>query len=455
MLGTPLLSSTSSGAARAQARDADPSDGPITAAQRARAREGHVLDEQGRRRFHGAMTGGFSAGYFNTVGSAEGWAPSTFVSSRGSRAPVRSQTVRDFCDAEDEEILGGTIIATAGFGGASGGAGGGVAGAIPGPLPAELRVAAPTLGEGLLSALGVRPGAPLGPRAWASHDVVDENAAAVDAFFRDAASRGARERLGIGAVSSSARPPAAGVGRDELTVATARGREQGRITFASAVDAADDDEFGAPSLTGFDIVSTRFRTGADDAADARRAAAKRPRALADAPDAAHARPSDLRLKNASAASGDALGGFLCDERYVPEAEDFGVWARGVPRAEPPHEWQERHIFSSPCNAASGFGVADSRDPSRPHEQRALPSAAPKPTVTLDETGRLSRMAAKEDTARRKMDASLSARFHVAGDGAAAPSAAVVKLPAIGSICERTDVAWTASNILLKRFGARS
>jgi G patch domain-containing protein 1 len=29
-------------------------------------------DEQGRRRFHGAFTGGFSAGYYNTVGSKEG-----------------------------------------------------------------------------------------------------------------------------------------------------------------------------------------------------------------------------------------------------------------------------------------------------------------------------------------------------------------------------------------------
>jgi G patch domain-containing protein 1 len=31
-----------------------------------------VTDEQGRRRFHGAFTGGFSAGYFNTVGSKVG-----------------------------------------------------------------------------------------------------------------------------------------------------------------------------------------------------------------------------------------------------------------------------------------------------------------------------------------------------------------------------------------------
>jgi G patch domain-containing protein 1 len=31
-----------------------------------------VTDEKGRRRFHGAFTGGFSAGYYNTVGSKEG-----------------------------------------------------------------------------------------------------------------------------------------------------------------------------------------------------------------------------------------------------------------------------------------------------------------------------------------------------------------------------------------------
>ena len=29
-------------------------------------------DAQGRRRFHGAFTGGFSAGYYNTVGSEQG-----------------------------------------------------------------------------------------------------------------------------------------------------------------------------------------------------------------------------------------------------------------------------------------------------------------------------------------------------------------------------------------------
>ena len=63
-----------------------------------------VVDKQGRRRFHGAFTGGFSAGYFNTVGSKEGWAPSTFVSSRSKRHEKEGASVQrpeDFMDEED------------------------------------------------------------------------------------------------------------------------------------------------------------------------------------------------------------------------------------------------------------------------------------------------------------------------------------------------------------------
>lgn len=63
-----------------------------------------MTDEQGRRRFHGAFTGGFSAGYFNSVGSAEGWKPSTFVSSRDARA-TKVQRAEDFMDDEDLEAL--------------------------------------------------------------------------------------------------------------------------------------------------------------------------------------------------------------------------------------------------------------------------------------------------------------------------------------------------------------
>ncbi|KAJ1923290.1 hypothetical protein IWQ60_005980 [Tieghemiomyces parasiticus] len=49
-------------------------------------------DEQGNRRFHGAFTGGFSAGYFNTVGSKEGWAPQAFYSSRSRKRRQKMDT---------------------------------------------------------------------------------------------------------------------------------------------------------------------------------------------------------------------------------------------------------------------------------------------------------------------------------------------------------------------------
>jgi hypothetical protein len=61
-----------------------------------------VTDKEGRRRFHGAFTGGFSAGFYNTVGSKEGWAPRTFMSSRKKRAEVKGQTVYSFLDDDEK-----------------------------------------------------------------------------------------------------------------------------------------------------------------------------------------------------------------------------------------------------------------------------------------------------------------------------------------------------------------
>ena len=89
-----------------------------------------VRDEQGLKRFHGAFKGGWSAGYFNTVGSKEGiqieyllcfmawfiytfvatvttligWAPSTFVSSRKNRSDRKNFKPEDFMDEEDLEV---------------------------------------------------------------------------------------------------------------------------------------------------------------------------------------------------------------------------------------------------------------------------------------------------------------------------------------------------------------
>ncbi|XP_020693637.1 G patch domain-containing protein TGH [Dendrobium catenatum] len=71
-----------------------------------------VTDEEGRRRFHGAFKGGFSAGYYNTVGSKEGWSPQTFTSSRKNRAEVNKQSIYNFLDDEDIKDMGGQALET-------------------------------------------------------------------------------------------------------------------------------------------------------------------------------------------------------------------------------------------------------------------------------------------------------------------------------------------------------
>lgn len=67
-----------------------------------------VTDDQGRQRFHGAFTGGFSAGYFNTVGSVEGFQPAAFVSSRTNRAERKAQQIQEFTD-ENDGLIGGAL----------------------------------------------------------------------------------------------------------------------------------------------------------------------------------------------------------------------------------------------------------------------------------------------------------------------------------------------------------
>lgn len=97
-----------------------------------------VRDEEGRRRFHGAFTGGFSAGYYNTVGTKEGmshlltgaltclpekhlfsisltnisgWAPQTFTSSRKNRAEVKQQSILNFLDEDEKAVSFRRIVA--------------------------------------------------------------------------------------------------------------------------------------------------------------------------------------------------------------------------------------------------------------------------------------------------------------------------------------------------------
>ncbi|XP_051172526.1 G patch domain-containing protein 1 homolog [Leptopilina boulardi] len=65
-----------------------------------------AVDEYGRRRFHGAFTGGFSAGYFNSVGTKDGWQPQQFKSSRKKKFEGITQRPEDFMDEEDTSEFG-------------------------------------------------------------------------------------------------------------------------------------------------------------------------------------------------------------------------------------------------------------------------------------------------------------------------------------------------------------
>ncbi|KAL3298668.1 dipeptidyl-peptidase III [Colletotrichum asianum] len=126
-----------------------------------------VRDDRGRRRLHGAFTGGWSAGYFNTVGSKEGWTPSTFVSSRTARRKddprAPDQRPEDYMDDEDLADAAATkeIRTTDPFG-ALGAPSPGQR--LSGGLASLMRIQGDTIGLKLLRQMGWKDGQGIGPR---------------------------------------------------------------------------------------------------------------------------------------------------------------------------------------------------------------------------------------------------------------------------------------------------
>lgn len=119
-------------------------------------------------RFHGAFTGGFSAGYYNTVGSSEGFKPAQFVSSRSNRASRNVQSVSDFMD-EGDGLLGGKLSAVAGVDSfvapSASVARPNKDGSIGEVLVGEvIQQQSDTIGKKLLAAMGWRVGHGIGPR---------------------------------------------------------------------------------------------------------------------------------------------------------------------------------------------------------------------------------------------------------------------------------------------------
>uniref|UniRef100_A0A3P9NRI7 G patch domain containing 1 n=1 Tax=Poecilia reticulata TaxID=8081 RepID=A0A3P9NRI7_POERE len=111
-----------------------------------------VKDERGRyQRFHGAFTGGFSAGYFNTVGSKEGWAPSTFVSSRQQKAEKHHARPEDFMDEEENVSESRTVGVPVCFG-------------LHVPAETDTSRWLSSVGVELLTRMGWKEGQGVGPR---------------------------------------------------------------------------------------------------------------------------------------------------------------------------------------------------------------------------------------------------------------------------------------------------
>jgi hypothetical protein len=127
-----------------------------------------VTDEHGRVRFHGAFTGGFSAGYYNTVGSEEGFKPAQFVSSRSNRATQQSQTVNDYMD-EGDGLLGGKLSSKSGIDTFAGESSRPVekdtGDLLSGRILSNITVQSnDTIGKKMLAAMGWRMGHGIGPR---------------------------------------------------------------------------------------------------------------------------------------------------------------------------------------------------------------------------------------------------------------------------------------------------
>jgi len=126
-----------------------------------------VRDQNGIRRFHGAFTGGWSAGHFNTVNTPQGWVPSQFKSSRADKGERGAQKPEDFMDDEDRGAFGFAAEALKTKSGFQGGEGSSsnVLGSASGAFLEQLvKPVQGTVGERLLQAQGWKPGQGIGPK---------------------------------------------------------------------------------------------------------------------------------------------------------------------------------------------------------------------------------------------------------------------------------------------------
>ncbi|KAJ0168072.1 G patch domain-containing protein 1, partial [Colletotrichum tanaceti] len=211
-----------------------------------------VRDENGRRRLHGAFTGGWSAGYFNTVGSKEGWTPSTFISSRTNRHKGKSNTAHhrpeDYMDEEDladaataQEIR--TTDPFAALGASS------HAGRHPVGLTGLMRRQCDSMGLELLRRMGWKDGQGIGPKVRREARLGDS------ANTKTAASNETHLFApdDVGMVTFSRKANQQGLGyREEALLSQLSGsanNQYGLQSFGTDVDKRDDDSASGPHFS--------------------------------------------------------------------------------------------------------------------------------------------------------------------------------------------------------------
>ncbi|PAA70024.1 hypothetical protein BOX15_Mlig000199g2 [Macrostomum lignano] len=283
-LGTPLelLDDSDDDPATAAAKQAkrrrqQPQSGLPIHQQRA-------LDERGRPvRFHGAFTGGFSAGHFNSVGTVEGFKPGEFRSSRrdrqGDQRGQRERRPEDFMDAEDLGDFGiapREVRARPEYDGiemrrlAAAATVGGRGGAGADPL-AELLLPSETgLGDRLLRHLGWRRRRQPRPTTGNENPDSDDgdgagdagDAAAVDLLSKLRLKPG-RDTRGLGYSGLDAGRALSSTTASSTSVGGMRGQAFG----VGALESEDADVFGSDSMANYDF---SIGTEAEEAALASR-----------------------------------------------------------------------------------------------------------------------------------------------------------------------------------------
>lgn len=213
--------------------------------------------QQEAPRFHGAFQGGFSAGWHGTVGSAEGFVPAQFRSSRAQRvAAAAPQTAEDFMDDEDRrELLAESLSARPEFAGLRGSGGGEKeAGkeALQQQKTAMEELFAPvqfTVGLLMLRTMGWREGRGVGAEGGVAHvvDVVPKTDRHGIGFDPSAAIPGfeqvRRLRAGIRVATAST-----------AAASAAQKSSSSRFGLSALEDDADDiDVFAADDMRRYDV----------------------------------------------------------------------------------------------------------------------------------------------------------------------------------------------------------